>query len=347
MTCPERLFPDLQSSGRTSSSQLKSCHVFMMIGNETAGIRTMRRHTPPTALLQAFEACARHLSVSRAAEELSLTQSAVSRQLASLEAQLGLRLFQRVRQRLVLTSAAAAYAPEVRAALARIESATQEMLAHRGAGGTLNLAVSPTFGARWLMPRMPRFQALHRLVVVNIHNHATLPRPLDFTGEGVHAAIQMGSVERPGVTIHRLVGDLRVPICAPALLAGGALREPADLARLTLLQQTTRPRAWMQWLQTHGVAGVDGLRGPQYQHHAMVAEAAAAGLGVALMPRFLVEPELASGRLVVPFDLPLDDGQWYSLAYPDEAATLPVLRAFRDWLLAEATDEGKGHSVPS
>ncbi|WP_270933100.1 LysR substrate-binding domain-containing protein [Falsiroseomonas oryzae] len=304
----------------------------------------MRRHTPPTALLQAFEACARHLSVSRAAEELSLTQSAVSRQLATLEAQLGLRLFQRVRQRLVLTAAAAAYAPEVRAALARIESATQEVLAHRGAGGTLNLAVSPTFGARWLMPRMPRFQALHRLVVVNIRNHTTLPWPLDFAGEGVHAAIQMGSVERPGVTIHPLVRDVRVPICAPALLAGGALREPAELARHTLLQQTTRPRAWVHWLQAHGVSGVDGLRGPQYQHHAMVAEAAAAGLGVALMPRFLVEPELAAGRLVVPFDLPLDDGQAYSLAYPDDAAAQPVLRAFRDWLLGEVA---QGAAQPS
>ncbi|WP_207541269.1 LysR substrate-binding domain-containing protein [Sabulicella rubraurantiaca] len=295
----------------------------------------MRRHTPPTALLQAFEACARHLSVSRAAEELSLTQSAVSRQLAALEAQLGLRLFQRVRQRLVLTAAAATYGPEVRAALARIETATQEVLAHRGAGGTLNLAVSPTFGARWLMARMPRFQALHRLVVVNMRNHTTLPWPLDFSGEGVHAAIQMGSVERPGVAVHPLVPDVRVPVCAPGLQAGGALREPADLSRHTLLQHTTRPRAWVHWLQAHGVVGVDGLRGPQYQHHAIVAEAAAAGLGVALMPRFMVEPELASGRLVVPFDLPLDDGQAYCLTYPEDTAAQPVLRAFRDWLLNE------------
>ncbi|MBB3896656.1 LysR substrate-binding domain-containing protein [Roseococcus suduntuyensis] len=298
----------------------------------------MHRHTPPTHWLRAFEACARHLSVSRAAEELSLTQSAVSRQLAALEGQLGLRLFQRVRQRLVLTAAAASYAPEVRAALARIDSATQEVLAHRGAGGTLNLVVSPTFGARWLMPRMPRFQARHRLVVVNIRNHTTLPRPLDFAGEGVHAAIYMGAVPRAGVTLHPLVRDVRVPICAPALLAGGGLPAPAALVRHTLLQQTTRPRAWLHWLQAHGVTGVDGLRGPQYQHHAMVAEAAAAGLGVALMPRFLVEPELAAGRLVVPFDLPLDDGEAYSLAYPQEAAGHPVLRAFRDWLLAEVAE---------
>ena len=101
----------------------------------------------------------------------------------------------------------------------------------------------------------------------------------------------------------------------------------------------------MQWLQANGVAGVDGLRGPQYQHHAMVAEAAAAGLGIALMPRFLVEGELAAGRLVVPFDLPLDDGQAYTLAYPDDAATQPVLRAFRDWLLGEIPEDAAERSA--
>jgi LysR family glycine cleavage system transcriptional activator len=297
----------------------------------------MRRHTPPTALLQAFEACARYLSVSRAAEELALTQSAVSRQLAGLEAMLGLKLFQRVRQRLVLTAAAAAYAPEIRTALARIESATQEVLAHRGAGGTLNLAVSPTFGARWLMPRMPRFQARHRLVVVNIRNHTTRPLPLDFAAEAVHAAILLGAVDRPGVAVHPLIRDVRVPVCSPALLRGKSLRTPADLAQHILLQQTTRPRAWVQWLKERGVTGVDGLRGPQYQHHAMVAEAAAAGLGIALMPRFLLEAELASGRLVVPFDLPLDDGQAYVFAYAEEAEKQPALRAFRDWLLDEVS----------
>ncbi|WP_052402419.1 LysR family transcriptional regulator [Muricoccus aerilatus] len=121
----------------------------------------MRRHVPPTAALQAFEACARHLSVSRAAEELRLTQSAVSRQLAGLEGLLGLRLFQRVRQRLVLTPAGAAYAPRVRASLARLEGATRELLARRGTGGTLNLSVSPTFGARWLTPRLPAFQVAY------------------------------------------------------------------------------------------------------------------------------------------------------------------------------------------
>jgi LysR family glycine cleavage system transcriptional activator len=296
----------------------------------------MRRNTPPTAALQAFEACARHLSVSRAAEELHLTQSAVSRQLAGLEALLGVRLFLRVRQRLVLTAAAAAYAPQLRAALARIESATLEVMAHQGAGGTLTLAVQPTFGTRWLMPLLPRFLAAHRRIVVNFRNYTTRPTPLDFAAEDVDAAIMLDAGARPGIASHRLVADLRLPVCAPALMEHGALARVEDLARHTLLQHSTRPRAWADWLAMMGVPAVDGFRGPRFHHHAMVAEAAAQGMGVALMPRFLVAEELAAGRLVLPFDRALDTGEAYVLAYLEASADLPALRLFRDWLLAEA-----------
>jgi LysR family glycine cleavage system transcriptional activator len=292
----------------------------------------MRRHTPPTAALQAFEACARHLSVSRAAEELHLTQSAVSRQLAGLEALLGVRLFLRVRQRLVLTAAAAAYAPQVRSALARIESATLEVVAHQGTGGTLTIAVQPTFGTRWLMPRLPRFLAAHPSIVVNFRNYTTRPTPLDFSAEGVDAAMMLDAGARPGIVSHRLVADLRVPVCAPGLV--GSLASIADLARQTLLQHSTRPRAWSEWLAMAGAVGVDGFRGPQFHHHAMVAEAAAQGLGIALMPRFMIEEDLLRGRLVVPFDQPLDTGEGYALAYPEASADLPALRAFRDWMVA-------------
>lgn len=294
----------------------------------------MRRHTPPTAALQAFEACARHLSVSRAAEELHLTQSAVSRQLAGLEALLGVRLFLRVRQRLVLTAAAAAYAPQLRAALARIEAATLEVMAHQGAGGTLTLAVQPTFGTRWLMPRLPAFLAAHRRIVVNFHNYTTRPTPLDFAAEDVDAAIMLEESARPGIATHRLIADSRVPVCAPALAAG--LSRPADLARQTLLQHSTRPRGWADWFAMMGLDGIDGFRGPRFHHHAMVAEAAAQGMGVALMPRFLVGEEIARGRLLVPFDQALDSGEHYVLAYPEASADLPALRLFRDWLIVQA-----------
>lgn len=299
----------------------------------------MRRHTPPTPALQAFEACARHLSVSRAAEELHLTQSAVSRQLAGLEALLGVRLFLRIRQRLVLTAAAASYAPQLRAALARIESATLEVMAHQGAGGTLTLAVQPTFGTRWLMPRLPRFLGAHRRIVVNFRNYTTRPTPLDFAAEDVDAALMLEEGARPGIATHLLVADRRVPVCAPALMDGGRMTHVAALAQHTLLQHSTRPRAWSDWLAMMGAGDVDGFRGPRFHHHAMVAEAAAQGLGVALMPRFMVAEELASGRLVIPFDRALDAGEAYVLAYPEASADLPALRAFRDWLLAGGGDE--------
>lgn len=294
----------------------------------------MRRHVPATAALQAFEACARHLSVSRAAEELRLTQSAVSRQLAGLEAQLGLRLFQRVRQRLVLTPAGAAYAPQVRASLARIEGATLELLAHRGAGGTLTLAISPTFGTRWLMPRLPGFRKMHPGVMLNFRNYTTRLTRLDFAAEDVDAALFLGEEDRPGIVTHRLIEDARVPVCAPSLLT--ELHLPHDLARQTLLQQTTRPRGWVEWLAEAGLPSIDGLRGPQFHHMAMVAEAAAAGLGVALLPRFLIAADIAAGRLVAAFDQPLRGREAYLLAYPEAAAEVPALRGFRDWLLAEA-----------
>ncbi|HEY4254294.1 MAG TPA: LysR substrate-binding domain-containing protein [Roseomonas sp.] len=293
----------------------------------------MRRHVPATAALQAFEACARHLSVSRAAEELRLTQSAVSRQLAGLEALLGLRLFQRVRQRLVLTPAGAAYAPQVRGSLARIEGATLELLAHRGGGGTLTLSVSPTFGARWLVPRLAGFQAAYPRVMLNFRNYETRMTRLDFAAEDVDAAVFLGEEDRPGIVTHRLVEDARVPICAPALLPD--LHGAADLLRQTLLQQTTRPRGWVQWFAEAGCAAPEALRGPQFHNMAMVAEAAAAGLGVALLPRFLVAQELADGRLAAPFEQPLRGSEAYLLAYPEEAAEVPALRAFRDWLLSE------------
>jgi LysR family glycine cleavage system transcriptional activator len=294
----------------------------------------MRRHVPPTSALQAFEACARHLSVSRAAEELRLTQSAVSRQLAGLEALLGLRLFQRVRQRLVLTPAGAAYAPQVRASLARLEGATLELLAHRGTGGTLNLAVSPTFGARWLMPRLPAFRAAYPGMMLNFRNYTTRLTPMDFAAEDVDAAIILTGAAAPGIVSHDLVEDARLPVCAPAVAA--TLRSPADLSRQVLLQQTTRPRGWVEWLAGAGLEGIDGLRGPQFQHMAMVAEAAAAGLGVALLPGFLIEADLACGRLATPFSQVLGGGMAYRLVYPEAAEEVPALRAFRDWLIAEA-----------
>jgi len=294
------------------------------------------RLPPPTALLRAFEACARHLSVSRAASELNLTQSGVSRQLSQLESLLGIKLFYRIRRRLTLTPAAADYANDIRAALAQIEAATQALLAHQGADGTLTIAVSPTFGTRWLIPRMSRFRAARPHITVNLVNYSARATPLDFAAEHVDAAIFSTVEPAPGVAAYRLLAEDFVPVCSPALLKEGRLQSLEDLAKQTLLQHTTLPQLWQNWFKWQGVSGVNGQRGPILQHMAMVAKAAAAGLGVALLPRFLFADEIEAGHLAVAFDVEAYAPRSYFVVYPATSSIMPALRSFRDWILDEA-----------
>ena len=291
-----------------------------------------RPHLPSLGALAAFEAAARHGSFTRAAEELALTQGAVSRQVAGLEAQIGVRLFERVRQRVALTPAGAAYAVEVRAALRALSSATLNVMAFRGAGGVLNLAILPTFGTRWLIPRLPRFTEAHPNVTINF---ATRVRPFDFAREGHDAAIHFGGPTWPGARLHRLMGETIVPVASPALVARHGLTTPADVLAAPLLQQATRPRAWEQWLVENGLDPARATPGPRFEQFAMVAQAAQAGLGLAILPRFLVEDELRTGVLVAPFDAPSRSEEAYWLVYPEEKADLPAVAAFREWLLAE------------
>jgi len=208
------------------------------------------------------------------------------------------------------------------------------LMAYGGAGGTLNLSVVPTFGTRWLVPRLPRFLAAHPNLMINLQNFETRPRRLDFAAEHVHAAIWYGEAPWPGTQGLRLLGEQVVPVCAPQLVQSGTFA-PKALGRYVLLQNTTRPRAWVEWLTAAGAKNVNGLRGPKFQHMAMIIEAAAVGLGVALAPRFMVADELAAGRLVVLCDCPLQSTKAYFLIYPDENQNLPSLRAFRNWLIEE------------
>ena len=304
---------------------------------------------PSLTALAAFEAAARHLSFTKAAEELNLTQGAVSRQVAAVEAQLGLKLFERVRQRVVLTAAGSAYAGEVREALARLTAATVNAMAFRGAGGILDLAILPTFGTRWLIPRLPGFFQRHPGVTINF---ATRILPFDFAREGLDAAIHFGEAVWPGARMHRLMGEVIVPVASPALVARHQLAEVADVLTVPLLQQATRPRAWGLWLAAQGLSADRAVMGPRFEQFAMVAQAAVAGLGLAIVPRFLVEDELRAGALVVPFERPITSEEAYYLVYPEEKAGRPALSAFRDWLLAEcgagtAGQTGNGPLAPA
>ncbi|MCP8938796.1 transcriptional regulator GcvA [Alsobacter sp. SYSU M60028] len=294
-------------------------------------MNSTRIPVPSLGALQALEAASRHGSFTRAAEELNLTQGAVSRQIALLESELGVRLFERVRQRVALTPAGEAYAGQVREALVRLSAATLSIMTHRGAGGVLSLAILPTFGTRWLIPRLPEFFRQHPEITINF---ATRIRPFDFASEDLDAAIHFGEANWPGAVAHRLMGETIVPVASPALVAQAGVREPRDLLALPLLQQVTRPRGWAEWLTSQGLGSEKTIPGPVFEQFAMVAQAAQAGLGAAIVPRFLVEEELKAGTLVIPFDRPVESAQAYYLVYPRERRDRPPVAAFRDWLLA-------------
>ncbi|TRL40605.1 LysR family transcriptional regulator [Rhizobium straminoryzae] len=289
-----------------------------------------RRFLPSLSLLSAFEAAARTGSVTAAAQELGLTQSAVSRQIAALEKQLGVVLFLRERQTIRLTLAGDTYAREVREALRRISSASLNLRANP-AGGTLNLAILPFFGNRWLAPRLPRFHRAHPGITVNL---ITRLEPFEFRFDTLDAAIHFGTARWPGAALTFLMQEETVPVGSPTLIADLAIKTPADLLAAPLLHLNTRPDAWEGWFSARAVA-FDALHGMLFDQFSTMVEAASAGLGVALLPRFLIAREVGAGQLVPAVDNGEIVSGDYFLACPPERASYPPLAAFRDWLLQE------------
>lgn len=288
---------------------------------------------PSLAALTTFEAAARHMSFTKAAAELHLTQSAVSRQIRSLEDSLGVTLFERVRQRLVLTEVGRAYVEEVRLALARMQEATLNVLSHQGQAGILRLATQPAIGMKWLIPRLGDFSGAHPEVLVHLITRSRTP--FDFDVEPLDAAIHFGQADWPAVAMDRLDDGSERVVCAPGY-PGRLLRHPGNLARYALLQNSRRPDAWQRWLDTAGASGVNAWAGTRYEHYYMIGQAAVAGLGFALLPTLLVADDLAAGRLVEPFKVPFASDEGYFLAYPEARRNDPRVAAFRDWLVAEA-----------
>lgn len=297
-------------------------------------MRAPRRFLPSLPLLSAFEAAARTGSVTRAAEELSLTQSAVSRQIRALEEQVGVALFHREKQTIRLTAGGAAYAREVREALAKISAASLTLRANP-MGGTLTLAAPPSLAARWLLPRLPMFLAAWPAVQVNLVTRAEV---FDFKGSGIDAALHFGTADWPGAGALRLMGESVLPVCAPALCAQNAFASAPDLRKAPLLHLTSRPDAWEVWLRHHG-ADAAQVHGQLFDQFDSLAAAAMAGLGIALLPEFLFQDELTRGLLVPALPLPLRSEGAYHLCWPEDRTDHPPLIALRDWLLAEV-----GHS---
>lgn len=292
-----------------------------------------RGFLPPIGSLVAFEAAARHESFSRAAEELHLTQGAISRQIRTLEEIVGVPLFERIRRRVVLSEAGRAYLDDVRRTLADLGEATHRLMGYAGTRGVLDLAVLPTFGARWLVPRLPRFLADHPDVTVNLSARI---EPFDFAEEPFDAAIHVGQPVWAGGVLAHLMDEEVVPVAPPDWPRRHGVAGPADLVDRPLLHQSTRPSAWSDWFANLGIATDGAWRGPRFDQFAMVVGAAIAGLGAALVPRFLIEEELAGGRLVVLFPEPLHTRSAYYVVHPASRGRSALLRAFADWIIAEA-----------
>jgi DNA-binding transcriptional LysR family regulator len=302
---------------------------------------TMRRKIPSTQALVCFEAAARHESYTRAAQELSLTQSAVSRQITALEAFLGMALFRRTRHGVALTPAGADYARQIARQLDTMERDTLDAMARRGQGGALQLAAVPTFATRWLIPRLPDFAQRHPDITVHIE---TRTRPFLFTDTPFDAALWAGTATQAanwaGTRSTVLFPEDVVPVCSPALIAPHTRIDPAAVARLPLLQQSTRPDGWRQWFEAQGVDAPRAHGGPRYELFSMTATAAGHGLGCALIPRLLIEAELARGELVIACDRPLRGERGYLLVEPALPDERPALAVFRDWLVETAADDG-------
>ena len=289
-------------------------------------------HLPPLAALRAFEAAARHLSFTRAADELHVTQTAISHQIRGLEERLGVRLFRRLPRGLVLTDEAQRYLPAVRDAFARLEAATAELLARR-TGGPLTASVLPSFAAKWLVPRLGRFRAANPDIDLRI---STSQHLVDFAREDVDIGLRMGRGHYPGLRVDRLFGETLVPVCSPALLAGEApLRRPQDLKHHVLLHEDDET-GWRLWLELAGVEGVDVSHGLTFTDAAMSVQAAAEGQGVALARTALAAWDIAAGRLVRPFDVSMPHDLAYYLVCPEASAERPRIAAVRAWLLGEA-----------
>ncbi|WP_374516005.1 transcriptional regulator GcvA [Niveibacterium sp.] len=296
----------------------------------------MRKKIPSTSALLAFEAAARHQSFTRAAEELALTQSAICRQIAALEDFLSVRLFRRTRRGVQLTEAGLSYSRQIAPRLDAIEHDTLAVMAHHGASSVLELAVVPTFATRWLLPRLASFHMQHPDVVVNMH---TQTRPFLFDQTEFDAAIYFGEAGWPGTEAHFLMREFPVPVCSPHLPGVRPQMGPDEIALLPLLQQTTRPYAWRQWFAAVGVNPANDMGGMRLELFSMLAQAAIERLGVALIPPFLIQQELATGNLMSPCPLSFASTRAYYLIVPEGKAERPALTHFRKWLVAEAAEQ--------
>jgi LysR family glycine cleavage system transcriptional activator len=291
------------------------------------------RKLPPLNALRAFEAAARHQNLSRAAQELSVTHSAVSRQVAKLEEYLDAKLFEHKHQQVVLTKKGAAYAARLQTLFDQLQAATLSTFDAHPDRGTLRIGVLPTFAMRLLVPRLARFKQRFPDIELKIDTY-TWPRPNDPDVQ-LDIGIWNGHGQWPDLICEPLFYEELVPVGSPALIAGHPIRVPDDLEPFLLLHALRRPGDWKSWLELVGAKKIDPERGLNLEYSGLVYQGAIDGLGIAIAQTMFIQDDVAQGRLVPLFSTPLTTGQAYYLVYSAAVADQPKIRNFVDWLKDE------------
>lgn len=295
----------------------------------------MAKRLPPLNALRVFDAAARHLSFTRAAEELFVTQAAVSHQIKALEDFLGIKLFRRRNRFLLLTEEGQSYFLDIKEIFSALNDATRK-LQSRSAKGALTVSLLPSFAIQWMVPRLSSFNQLHPDIDVRIQ---AVDREEDKLADDVDVAIFYGRGNWPGLKVEKLYAEYLIPVCSPALIAAEPpLRSPEDLQHVTLLHDASR-RDWQTLVKQLGITKVNVQQGPIFSHSAMVLQAAIHGQGVALANNVMVQSELETGRLVSPFNDVLASKNAFYLVCHESHAEVGKIAAFRHWILNKAASE--------
>lgn len=290
----------------------------------------MKRNIPALGALLAFEAAATYRSFTRAGEDLGLTQSAVSRQIATLEARLGVKLFERIGPRLILSDAGRSFAQAITPHLDGLEEAAIDLVRGSRMRDAMQIGVQDSLGSNWLVPRLPEFQRRAPGVAFNL---VPLPSNPDFEESGIDVAVLRGRGAWADAHAHRLIDEMVAVVASPRLIEPGRRRKPAEFQHYPLIQNAHRPDSWLRWLEAMDLTRQDHITGPRFSQTTMVIEAAVSGMGLAVVPTLMIERHLAEGRLHLPFAAPVPSGLSYFVVYPLRLGVSKPVLDFRDWLL--------------
>jgi len=295
-------------------------------------MHTSRRNFPSINTLSAFECAARHLNFTRAAEEMNLTQSAISRQIRDLELQLGVTLFERIRKRVVLTEAGSRFLVDAKYLIEQTEGLVYRTMASAKADAILSIATLPTFGSHWLSPRLPQFLEQHPKLAVNLESRWA---PFSLQEQFFDVAIHFGRPIWAGASCQNLCEEHMIPVASVALIDQFELVNASSLPNAPLLHLQSRPTAWRDWFEQYAIKNDEPFGGHRFDQFSMVIESCKAGLGVGLLPRYLIENQLDNGQLQAIDLRPLQTDDAYFLAIPDDKAEKPGVVEFSNWIKSQ------------